>query len=64
VRVEYRDSWFYIDETDQPTKQVFRLTSALWAAGIAKATQQARRAPGADAAGQPLAARQTARARV
>lgn len=45
VRVQYRDTWFWIDETDQQTKEVFRLTSALWAAGIAKATQPSRSTP-------------------
>jgi hypothetical protein len=45
VRVQYRGSWFYIDETDQPTKEAFRLVSALWAASIASATQHIRNAP-------------------
>jgi len=45
VRVEYRGSWYYIDETDQPTKEAFRLVSALWAVSIASATQHLQKAP-------------------
>jgi hypothetical protein len=35
VAVEYRDGWFYIDETDQATKRFFRLLGALWSVSIA-----------------------------
>ena len=30
IRVEYRDTWYYIDETDQRTKRSFRLLEMLW----------------------------------
>jgi hypothetical protein len=36
VAVEYRDSWFYIDETDLATKRFFRLLGALWSVSIAE----------------------------
>ena len=38
VAVKYRDGWFYIDETDQATKQFFRLLGALWSVAIAEST--------------------------
>jgi hypothetical protein len=40
VAVNYRDHWFYIDESDQYTKGVFRGTSVLWKVSIATAAQQ------------------------
>lgn len=36
VAVEYRDGWFYIDETDLATKRFFRLLGALWSVSIAE----------------------------
>jgi hypothetical protein len=38
IRVKHHDNWFYIDESDQPTKQFFRLTSSLWSTTIAEST--------------------------
>lgn len=34
VAVQYRDDWFYIDDTDQATKRFFRLLGALWCVTI------------------------------
>lgn len=45
VAVRYRDSWFYIDETDQNTKRFFRLMSALWSVTIAESTAKGSAAP-------------------
>lgn len=45
VAVQYRDSWFYIDETDQATKRFFRLMSALWSATIADSASKGFAAP-------------------
>ena len=45
VRVKHRDYWFYIDETDQPTKQYFRLLSTLWSTTIAESTTKGAAAP-------------------
>lgn len=36
VAVQYRDGWFSIDETHQPTKAYFRLLAGLWATAMAK----------------------------
>ena len=45
IRVKHRDNWFYIDETDQPTKRFFRLTSTLWSITIAENTTKGAAAP-------------------
>lgn len=45
IRVKHRDNWFYIGETDQPTKQFFRLTSTLWSLTIAESTAKGASAP-------------------
>jgi len=39
VAVRYRQSWFYIDETDQSTKLMFRVLRTLWQDRIASAAQ-------------------------
>ena len=39
VAVKYRQSWFYIDETDQSTKLMFRVLRTLWKDRIASTTQ-------------------------
>lgn len=39
VAVKYRQSWFYIDETDQSTKLMFRVLRTLWQDRIASTTQ-------------------------
>jgi hypothetical protein len=36
VAIQYRESWFYIDETDQLTKLTFRLLQTLWGMSLAK----------------------------
>jgi len=41
VAVPYRDGWYYIDETDRPTKRFFRLLSALWSVSMAEGTAHA-----------------------
>jgi len=45
VAVQYRDGWFYIDETDRATKRFFRLLSGLWSNTIAESTAKASAAP-------------------
>jgi len=45
VATNYRDGWFYIDETDQVSKRYFRLMGALWSAAIAKSTTKGSAAP-------------------
>lgn len=45
VAVKYRDSWFYIDEKDQATKQFFRLLTMLLAVNIVESTGGASAAP-------------------
>ena len=45
VAVKYRGSWFYIEDTDQRTKQVARLVSAFWAVRIASAAGGSQPAP-------------------
>jgi hypothetical protein len=40
VAVKYRGFWFYIDEIDQRTKLVFRVTSIIWNVSIATAARQ------------------------
>jgi hypothetical protein len=40
VAVKYRHSWFYIEETDQATKLMFRILRALWKDRIAATTQR------------------------
>jgi len=39
VAVKYRQSWFYIDETDQSTKLMFRVLRTLWKDRIASTSQ-------------------------
>ena len=39
VAVKYRQSWFYIDETDQSTKLMFRVLRTLWQDRIASTAQ-------------------------
>jgi hypothetical protein len=39
VAVKYRQSWFYIDETDQSTKLMFRVLRTLWKDRIASTAQ-------------------------
>jgi len=45
VAVQYRGGWFYIDESDQMTKQYFRLVTSLWAVAIAENTSSAHSTP-------------------
>jgi hypothetical protein len=45
VAVKYHDWWYYIDKTDQPTKQFFQLLTVLWSATIAESTSRAQKAP-------------------
>jgi hypothetical protein len=45
VAVKYRGSWFYIEDTDQRTKVVFRLVNAFWAVRLAKAAGESQQAP-------------------
>jgi hypothetical protein len=45
VAVRYRDGWFYIDETDQPTKQFFRLFTTLMSVNIAESAGRTSTAP-------------------
>ena len=45
VAVNYRDGWFYIDDTDLASKRYFRLMGALWSAAIAKSTTKGSAAP-------------------
>jgi len=45
IRVKHRDNWFYIDETDQPTKQYFRLMSTLWSLTISESAAKGAAAP-------------------
>lgn len=45
VAVKYQESWFYIEETDQATKEGFQLVKGLWHVGIANAASQFQPAP-------------------
>jgi len=45
VAVKYRGAWFYIDETDQPTKAAFRLLHTLQSVIIGEAAKQPLTAP-------------------
>jgi hypothetical protein len=45
VAVQYRNGWFYIDESDQATKRFFRLLVALWSVRIAESTPQGSASP-------------------
>lgn len=40
MAVKYRGYWFYIDETDQPTKMAFKAVSTMWQSSIAAAAEQ------------------------
>jgi hypothetical protein len=45
VAVQFRDGWFFIDETDQTTKRFFKLLNALWSVTIADSTSHLANAP-------------------
>lgn len=45
VAVNYRDGWFYIDDTDQATKQYFRLLTTLMSINIAESAGRKSVAP-------------------
>lgn len=45
VAVQYRGTWFYIDETDLATKRFFRMLSALWSVKIAESASKGAAAP-------------------
>ena len=45
VAVEHRGKWFYIEEGDLASKQLFRLLSTLWGVTIAEATANSVTAP-------------------
>jgi len=45
VAVKYRGAWFYIDETDSPTKMAFRVFQKFQAMMIAEVTARDQRAP-------------------
>ncbi|MGD2137079.1 MAG: hypothetical protein PVJ66_01145 [Gammaproteobacteria bacterium] len=45
VAVEYRDYWFYIDQSDQPTKRYFRMLGGLWSVTIAESARKGAAAP-------------------
>lgn len=38
VRIEYRDAWYYIADTDLRTKQFFRFLELVWGVAIARST--------------------------
>lgn len=45
VAVQYRNSWFYIDDGDLLTKQYFRLAGVLWSTSMAEGTAGRSAAP-------------------
>ena len=45
VAVKYRKSWFYIDETDQTTKLMFRLARILWSVRITETAAKTQSVP-------------------
>jgi len=45
VAVQYRDGWFYIDDTDQTTKRFFRLLGTLWSVAVAESAARSSAAP-------------------
>ncbi|MBC8286854.1 MAG: hypothetical protein H8E42_05190, partial [Nitrospinae bacterium] len=45
VAVKYRKSWFYIDETDQNTKLIFRLIRILWSVRITETASKTQAVP-------------------
>jgi len=45
VAVQYRDGWFYIDDTDQATKRFFRLLGTLWSVAVAESAAKSSAAP-------------------
>jgi len=45
VAVKHRDTWFYIDETNQATKRFFKLLGILWSVAIAEGTTKASATP-------------------
>lgn len=45
VAVEYRDGWFYIDDTDRATKGFFRLLGTLWSVAVAESAARSSAAP-------------------
>jgi len=54
--VEYRDYWFYIDESDTKTKWFYNIMRTLWSASIAGSADQkaARIAGSADQKAAPI----------
>jgi hypothetical protein len=40
LAVKYRGYWFYIDETDLPTKQFFRALRLFWSVSVASSADQ------------------------
>jgi hypothetical protein len=45
VAVKHHGSWYYIDATDQPTKQFFQLMTVLWSVTIAESTAKGQTSP-------------------
>ena len=45
VAVQYRDGWFYIEDSDQATKSFFRLLGALWSVTMAESAAKGSAAP-------------------
>lgn len=45
VAVKLHQWWYYIDKTDQQTKQFFQLLTVLWSATVAESTAKAQKAP-------------------
>ena len=45
VAVQYREAWFYFDESDGATKRFFRLMNALWSVAVAESAAGAPAAP-------------------
>jgi len=45
VAVKHHGGWYYIDETDQPTKRFFHLVTVLWSVTIAESTAGGQKAP-------------------
>ena len=45
VTVKYHGWWYFIDETDQPTKRFFHLMTVLWSVTIAESTNKGQKTP-------------------
>jgi hypothetical protein len=45
VAVKHRGWWYYIDNTDQPTKRFFHLVTVLWSVTLAESTARGQKAP-------------------